>query len=50
MTRCACPSSPTARRAALTRDVSADSDTKRSPQMASSNSSFDTTRSRLTIR
>ena len=50
MTPWAWPSSPTARRAALTREVSADSDTNRSPQMVSSSSSLGTTRSWLTIR
>ena len=41
---CAWPSSPMARRAALIREVRADSETKRSPQTSSSSSSFGTTR------
>ena len=43
MIDCCLPSSPTAWRAALIRVVSADSLTKRSPQIASSSSSLRTT-------
>ncbi len=50
ITACRCPSSPTARRAALIRLVRADSPTNRSPQTSSSSSCFDTTRSRWATR
>ena len=50
ITRCWAPSSPTARRAALIRVVSADSLTKRSPHTLSSSSFFVTTRSRCSTR